>query len=338
MKTLFSCDPSPRLRVAWASAFFAAFVLTGLLLVAPAFSYTPLLTRSAGVPNVDRWDFSAFPVSFSINPSTSKNMKGSRSAADVAVASFATWQGAPNTAINVNRGPDTTQTSKGFDGVNLVCFVCTADFSKDASTLAVTITTTSDAPGEDTKHGTKSTFAGQIMDGDIIFNPSVDFSTGGASGQDLQTIATHEVGHFFGLDHSGVVRAVMFPFAPDVETKLAYDDVAGISFIYPKSSPEVGVGKISGTVNLVSGSPVFGAHVFADSTTTAQPYGASVRKSAIATLTNLDGTYTITGVPVDQYVVTAEPLNGPMDNSNIEGFASAYGKSTVQTNFNTRWH
>jgi hypothetical protein len=335
---LLRWDRTTRFRIAWSAAVIGLLVVLGTLLVAPAFSYAPLLTRSGGAANPDHWDFSAFPVSFSINTSTHSNVKGDRAAADVIVASFGTWQSAPNTSINVSRGSDSSQTGSGFDGVNLVCFVCSADFSKDANTLAVTITTTSDVAGEDTKHGTKSTFAGQIMDSDIIFNPAVDFSTGGGSGQDLQTIATHEIGHFFGLDHSGVVRAVMFPFAPDLETTLAYDDVAGISHIYPKSGPEVPVGNINGSVKFVSGSPVFGAHVFAQSTTTAQPYGPAVRKSPIAALTNPDGTYSITGVPVDQYTVTAEPLNGPMDNSNIEGFASAFGKSTVQTTFNTRWH
>lgn len=338
MRTFLSCDHPTRLRIMAAAVAIAFVVLCGLSLVAPAFSYVSLLTRSNGAPNQDKWDFSAFPVSFTINPSTGSNTNGNRTAADVLVESFATWQGAPNTAINVSRGPDTLQTSKGFDGVNLVCFICTADFSKDSNTLAVTITTTADAAGEDTKHGTRSTFAGQIMDADIIFNPAVKFSTGGGSGQDLQTIATHEIGHFFGLDHSGVVRATMFSFAPDQETTLSYDDVAGISHIYPKSSPDVGVGNISGTVNFVSGNPVFGAHVFAESTTTTEPYGPSVRKSPIGALTNPDGTYTITGVPVDQYTVTAEPLDGPMDNSNISGFGSAFGTGAVQTNFNTRWH
>jgi hypothetical protein len=338
MSIFSNCDRPTRVRIGWAVALMAVFVGLGILLAAPAFSFVPLYTRSGGTANPDRWDFSAFPVSFTINTNTNSNITGNRSAADAITASFATWQGAPNTALNVSRGPDTTQTSKGFDGVNLICFVCTADFSKDANTLAVTITTTSDVVGEDTKHGTRSTFPGQIMDADIIFNPAVTFSTGGGSGQDLQTIATHEIGHFFGLDHSGVVRAMMFPFAPAVETRLAYDDVAGISHIYPKSSQDVAVGTISCTVKFVSGSPVFGAHVFADSNTTAQPYGGTVRKSPIAALTKPDGTYSITGVPVDQYTVTAEPLNGPMDNSNLEGFASAFGQSSVQTNFNTRWH
>jgi hypothetical protein len=338
MKKFLKCDPATRLRILAATATIAVFVLMGTFLVSPAFSYVPLLTRANGTANADRWDFSSFPVSFTINTSAGDNIKGSRSAADVLVASFQTWQTAPNTAITISRGPDSSQTTHGFDGVNLVCFVCKADFSKDASTLGVTITTTSDIPGEDTKHGTKSTFAGQILDSDIVFNPDIDFSTSGGSGQDLQTIATHEIGHFFGLDHSGIVRATMFPFAPDVETKLSYDDVAGISRTYPKSASGVPVGSISGTVKFVSGSPVFGAHVFAESTTTAQPYGPTVRKSPIAVLTNPDGTYTITGVPADQYTVTAEPLNGPMDNSNIEGFSSALGKSAVQTTFNTRWH
>ena len=50
-------------------------------------------------------------------------------------------------------------------------------------------------------------------------------------------MATHEVGHFFGLDHSAVISAVMYPAAPTLLTTLSYDDVAGIASLYPKSTP-----------------------------------------------------------------------------------------------------
>jgi hypothetical protein len=332
-------DKHTRDRLALKAAAIGVMILLGALLVAPAFSYVRMYTRTAsGSAQPDHWDFPSFAVTYSINPSTSSKISGSQNPADVVTAAFGTWMGAPNTAVSASRGPDSSLTKAGYDGVNLICFVCTGDFSQDASTLAVTITTVADAPGQDTKHGGTSKFAGQILDADILFNPSVQFSTGGAAGQDMQTIATHEIGHFFGLDHSGVVRSIMFPFAPDLQTTLSYDDVAGMSSLYPKPTLDVPVGSISGRIMTAGGTPVFGAHVFAESTTTSLPFSGAVRKSPIAAVTVPDGSYTIDGVPVDSYTVTAEPLDDPMTNGDISGFASAFGKGAVQTNFNTRWH
>ncbi len=338
MKTLRLLNRSTRIRLASSLVAIVLLTTVAFLLAKPAFSYLPLLTRANGTGNPDHWDFTAFPVTFSINPATNSNITGSLAAADVVNTSFGTWLTAPNTALSVTRGPDTSLSKAGFDGVNLVCFTCTGDFSQDANTLAVTMTTVADAQGQDTKHGGTSRFAGQILDADILFNPSVKFTTGGTAGQDIQTIATHEIGHFFGLDHSAIVRSIMFPFAPDLQTALSYDDVAGISSLYPKNPADVPTGTIAGTIRAAGGGPVFGAHVFADSTTGTLAFGSNIRKSPIGAMSGPDGTYSIQGVPIDSYTVTVEPLDDPVSNSDISGYASAFGKSSVQTNFNTRWH
>jgi hypothetical protein len=273
----------------------------------------------------DHW--AAMPVSWTLNPGTSSHMHGSRSVADVMTASFATWTAAPNAAIAVARTADTTSKETGNDGRNLICFVCSGDFSSESDTLAVTFTTTQSG----------GSAAGTILDADILFNPNRDFSTDGASGnEDLQTVATHEIGHLFGLAHSGVVRATMFPFAPDNERTLSYDDVAALAFLYP-GIRVVPASSISGTVTL-NNAAVFGAHVFAESQTAAEPFAAfNIRKTPISAFTLPDGTYTIQGIPSDTYIITAEPLDLPADNSNIEDYARSFGKSAVQTNFTTRW-
>jgi hypothetical protein len=141
-----------------------------------------------------------------------------------------------------------------------------------------------------------------------------------------------------GLDHSAVVRAIMFPFAPDKETQLSWDDVAGAAQLYPKSAPDVATGGISGTVSL-NGAGVFGAHVFANSTTSSTPFNGfpNIRKTPIGVLTDVGGAYTIQGLPPDSYEVIAEPLDGPVDDSNVD-WASDFGQGSVQTNFTTRWH
>jgi len=317
-----------------------------LLLGTPAFSYLPDFTTPG--PQMDHWDFGAFPVTWNLNPSAGSNLDTSsgRTVADVMQASFNTWTSAPNAVVSVTRGADTTVSAESSSpsNINLICFVCSdTDFTKDSETLAVTISTTANAVGQSTGHGGSATYVGQIIKADILFNPNSNLTTdpGGACSlskcQDLQTVATHEIGHFLGLDHSAVVRAVMFPSASSLHT-LGYDDVAGISLLYPKNPPDVPTGTITGTVTLTNGNNVFGAHVYAESVTANEAFDGSVRKTPIGTLTRPDGTYAIQGLPADSYIITAEPLDGPVSNSDVSGYPTAFGQSAVQTSFTTRWH
>lgn len=320
---------------------FAYLLLTlataaALLFPRSARSYLSQYAGPKGSAIRARWDFSDFPVQWNLNPTAASNVSGGN-IADVVAAAFATWNTAPNAALSVGRGADAQVGGPAFDGTNLICFVCTTDFNSDG-TLAVTFTTTANGAGADDKHGGKSLFAGQILDADILFNPAVTFTTDGSAGTDLQTVLTHEIGHFLGLDHSAVVKATMFPYAPPVERTLGSDDVAAIAMLYPKDSPDLATGSISGRVVLTDGSPVFGVHVFADSTTNAPAYPAAVRKTPIGTLTMPDGTYELQGLPPDRYTVAAEPLDGPVTNADVANYSPALGRASVQTNFTTRWH
>ena len=78
---------------------------------------------------------------------------------------------------------------------------------------------------------------------------------------DLESILTHELGHSFGFNHSGVWRAMMFPFAPppgqftgtrptaqSPDAPLSDDDRTGLRVLYPDPSDAVHVGAISGHV------------------------------------------------------------------------------------------
>ena len=173
--------------------------------------------------------------------------------------------------------------------------------------------------------GKRGRFAGKVV-----------LITGGSGGQDLQTVATHEIGHFFGLGHSPVVRSVMFPYASNL-LQLSWDDVAGLSLLYPKSNPDVATGEITGTVSK-SGAGIFGAHVYAEPTAGSQPYGSNIRLTPVGALTRPDGTYTIHGLPPGSYTITAEPLDGPVSNGDITGYPAAFGQPSVNTGFTTRSH
>ena len=322
-----------------------ALVAGALILARPAFSYLPQGSAlgSAFVPAA--W---TSPPLWVINPAVSgggvtANIAGTPSdVTSTMSAAFSTWVHAPNINLGVSTSPygDSTATSPQ-NNINLVCFICTGlDFSADGA-LAVTITSYNVTTGELTNASIYFNPAPEVDGTPVCFTTSdtnASCPQSGSEMEDLQTVATHDVGHFFGLDHSAIVRAIMYPFAPPVLTTLSYDDVAGMSLLYPKSTADVQTGAIQGTVAL-NGSAVFGAHVFANSSTTATPFSGfpAIRKTPIGTLTDPTGSYTISGVPADSYEVIAEPLDGPVADGNVD-WAAEWQQTEVETDFTTRWY
>ncbi len=99
---------------------------------------------------------------------------------------------------------------------------------------------------------TFDSLTGEIFDADIELNSRASTNAGGfffAVGRmpepdecDLQTILTHEFGHFLGLAHSNITRAVMYPTAGlgEIRSDLNNDDSAGICAIYPERATPPG--------------------------------------------------------------------------------------------------
>jgi hypothetical protein len=82
------------------------------------------------------------------------------------------------------------------------------------------------------------TASGEIWDSDIEVDTSQNafsLSRDGGPDNDLQSVLTHEVGHFLGLDHSPDASAVMYfqYSAGDLNRALQPDDIAGLCAIYP---------------------------------------------------------------------------------------------------------
>ena len=173
------------------------------------------------------------------------------------------------------------------------------------------------------------TRTGEIIEADIFFNSSFAWSVleNGEPGRfDLQSIATHEAGHFLGLSHSALgeteprpgggrrvlgAGAVMFPvaFAPgNIEGRTLFpDDIAGVSDIYPDAGFRQDTGSVQGRVTK-NGSGVFGAHVVAYDARTGDLVGNFALEDT--------GEFIIAGLKPGLHIIRVEPL----DDAEIDSF------------------
>lgn len=76
----------------------------------------------------------------------------------------------------------------------------------------------------------------ELTSADMVFNSDYKFSTTGAEDKyDVQSVATHEFGHWLRLKHSEDTRATMYDYLGKGQTRfrtLASDDKEGIKYIY----------------------------------------------------------------------------------------------------------
>jgi hypothetical protein len=243
-----------------------------------------------------------------------------------------------------------TQIACGSDGVNSICFD-QADAAFTPGILAFTRVITSDALGEQIGASPAATQLGQILDADIYFDPSdaqVTFATPAAlptspKAYDLQSVLTHELGHFLGFSHSAIWSAMMYPYAPapgtfngirpttqQPDAPLGDDDRTGLRILYPDPADVINVGTISGHIlpanplSLPLSPPgvtgIFGAHVVAVDQVTGAVIAATIGGWSCAAPgpAQFDGTYQLDHLPIQRsYTVYAEPLDGVVSPAQI---------------------
>jgi hypothetical protein len=264
---------------------------------AQAYTFVSTVPQSGGCPQPNHWNLSVTspldrqwstslptlisPVILTVAPAgTSAQLDEiEQSISD----SFSVWSGVTGTTFNAVAFPGleaplarvtdpnscTNDAGTNVDGLNTICFnQSSAAFTPGV--LASTRTFTANAPGVNIGSSGPSAFAGQILDADTLFcnTGEVTFATPAAlstpqaaGAYDLESLLTHELGHWMGLDHSAVIRAMMFPFAPPPsqflgsrptalapDGPLSDDDRTGIRALYPDPNDTVNIGSIRGQI------------------------------------------------------------------------------------------
>ncbi len=354
--------------------------------VPQAFAYTADSTvpQAGGCPQPDRWNLSLAaplqlrwstslsPAGITILTAAAQGTPAQLTEIEKAISdSFGEWAGVTGTTFNSTANPGLiapltrtgTQNScsndqqSNADGLNTICF----NQSSTAFTtgvLAFTRVITATSAGASVGASGAAGFVGQILDADILFrnDRQVQFATPAAlampqsaGAYDLESLLSHELGHWFGLDHSAVWRALMFPFSPPPgqflgdrptpqvpDGMLSDDDRAGIRSLYPDPRDGVNVGSISGRIlpanvfalaNLPSPSAgsfvtgLVGAHVVALDADTGAVAAATVGGwscNAGSQKLQFDGSYQIQRLPLNRtYKIYAEPIEGLVTPANF---------------------
>jgi hypothetical protein len=379
----------------------AAVLVVALLRGAPAEGYLMDTTvpQAGGCPALDRWNLSlATPLnrrwstSLPLGPPTLVTVAALGTGAQLAEIeqaisdSFGVWSGVSGTTFNAANHPGliaplarvsaanscSKDAENNVDGVNTICFN-QSSMGFSTGVLAFTRVIAANAPGVSVGASGPAAFAGQILDADTLFrnDGQATFATPAAlaaspGAYDLESLLAHEIGHWFGFDHSAVWRALMFPFAPPPgqflgdrptmqapDGPLADDDRAGIRLLYPDPNDTVNIGAIRGRV--VPANPfalatipapstgasvtgIFGAHVVAvDSGSGAVVAGTLGGWSCDPAnpVMRFDGAFDIERLPVGHsYTIYVEPLVGlatPGDFSSALNDLCASGSASTCT-------
>ncbi|MGQ0504713.1 MAG: matrixin family metalloprotease [Myxococcaceae bacterium] len=198
---------------------------------------TALLPSVAlGTVSNDRWR--VLPSTYQVFSHASINGVANFTTAVPAVqAAFAHWTASrvACTTWNVIYGgqfntPGGLNALNATDRKNYVIWLGGADWKLDANTLGLTTITF-------------FTQSGEIFDADMQLNNNREWKVGGAGTRiDVESLLTHEAGHYLGLDHTPNMSTIMYAvyFIGEFKSALQPADISDVCTMYPRAGSDGG--------------------------------------------------------------------------------------------------
>jgi Matrixin len=284
-----------------------------LLAANPAFAYLKFGVPVGGRQVTLKW--AQTPVRYVVSSTSVPGVTTDDFLAAVGRA-FKSWQDVPTATISFQLAGITDALPGRDDGLSTLGFLNRPELDRVLASTSYVVDAST----------------GALVESDIFFNSSFAWSVapnGEPNRFDVESIALHEIGHFFGLGHSALgetelregggrrvisSEAIMFPIAFAAGSiagrTLKADDIAGISDLYPEPDFAQASGTISGRVTK-NGAGVFGAHVVAFDPAT----GAMVGNFSL----NAQGQFSIAALTPGPRVIRVEPL----DDADVDSFFDA---------------
>ena len=276
-------------------------LLLSLVLAAPAGAGVRLTTAVNGAMVEVGWPREAFPIRYTADQRLVSLLPDGPAMLERA---FRAWAEVETSRVSFAAQGVGGDLKPGKDGQNVV----TIGDDLFTNFRAIAVTTNWDV-------------AGTLVESDIQVDPTMI-----RGAYNIEQAITHEIGHLLGLDHSGVISAVMYPFVSNGngEVVIDSDDRVAIASVYPNGDPTLIGGVLRGRVTGDNGG-VFAAQVVA----------MNERGEAVATgLTNTAGEFLLEAIPDGKYRLYVEPLDGPVDLRNL----SPYWRQASSKSFPTRFH
>jgi hypothetical protein len=172
------------------------------------------------------------PVGYRLNQTAAPIAGGGVTEINQALAA---WTNVQTTSLVLQNAGSTTAFGFQQDGVSAISF----NDPLGQMSLPVGCSGTL-AIGGVSSAGSQTTVIGgktfnRVFEGDVVFNK--DFQCFLGISANLAEVATHEIGHSIGFDHSADPNAIMYATAHGNGrgATLGSDDIAGVSFLYPGS-------------------------------------------------------------------------------------------------------